>query len=303
VGRRFPAGRVLVRLRTADGHARTDREVLGDLLRGLGVTGALPDDRYELAALLRESTTGNAVLLILDDAAGEAQVRSLLPGTGDATVLITSRRHLGGLESARNLTVAPMPDTDALALLGRIVGASRVAAEPDAASRLVAVCAGMPLAVRIVGAKLTALSHLTLVRYADRFGDEGEFLTELVAGDLQVGSRLAVAYQDLAVDDQAVLRCLAAVADGTGTARELADTLGTDVASAERALERLVEAHLARVQHAEVEVHAAGNRACYALDPLMRRYVCERLARRGRPAADPPGGGTAGPDVAMLVTS
>ena len=49
----------------------------------------------------RDRVGGQRLLLLLDDAASSDQVQPLLPGTGGALVLITSRRHLTALEDAR----------------------------------------------------------------------------------------------------------------------------------------------------------------------------------------------------------
>jgi DNA-binding SARP family transcriptional activator len=280
LGGRFQAGRILVSLRSADGSARADADLLGDLLRGTGATGVLPDDRDALATRLRESAPGKGILFVLDDAVSEEQVRSILPDLGDAPVLITSRRCLGGLDSAVHLRLEPLPEADATALLGRIIGVGRLAADPAATRRLVRICAGLPLLVRIVGAKLGMLDHLSLAAYADRLGDDRRRLDELVAGDLQVGARLAGWYRDLPAADQAAVRGLAAMPEGECTASELAGVLGTDAAAAERAIERLIEAHLAQVRGAEVEAHVLRRGLGYALNPLMRLFLAQQATSR-----------------------
>ncbi|WP_432838233.1 BTAD domain-containing putative transcriptional regulator [Dactylosporangium sp. CA-092794] len=275
LGERFPDGRILGCLRASDGRARAAADVLGDLLRGIGLTGALPDTEEERAALLRESTAGRVMLLVLDDAVSETQVRSVLAAAGDSVVLVTSRRHLGGLESATHLVLEPLPEAEAVRLLGLLIGPERVAAEPEAARRLAEVCCGLPLAIRIVGAKLAGLRHLTLARYAERLTDERRLLDELVAGDLQLRPRLAVSYQDLTPDDRAALDLLAALTAPTFAVPEIAGSLGTDVSRAEVTIERLIEAHLVEAVEADdVEAHSGGTR--YSLSPLIRVFLRER---------------------------
>jgi DNA-binding SARP family transcriptional activator len=133
-GDRFADGRVLVPMRHPDGARRPVVDVLADAVRALAVAGVTQPDEAEAAALLRESTRGRRVLVLLDDAADEAQVRPVLAATGEAVVVITSRRRLGGLESAAHLPLAPMPEPDIVALLARLAGAERVAAEPAGAA-------------------------------------------------------------------------------------------------------------------------------------------------------------------------
>ncbi len=82
--------------------------------------------------------------MILDDAANEAQVRPLLPGTPGNAVLVTSRRLLVGLPGARGVAVPPLTRPEALMLLTKVLGAARVAAEPEAATELVDRC-GRPV--------------------------------------------------------------------------------------------------------------------------------------------------------------
>jgi hypothetical protein len=205
----------------------------------------------------------------------EDQVRSILSAVGDGVVVVvTSRHHLPGLESAVHLALEPMPEAAALALLSRLVGPDRVAAEPETARRIAAVCCGLPLAIRIVGAKLAGLRHLTLARYAERLDDEGRLLDELVAGDLEMRSRLATWYQSLGPGDRATLHCLASLADTTFGAPEVASSLGTDVPRAEAAIERLIEAHLVQARaDDEVLAHVGGSAECYSLPSLIRVFV------------------------------
>jgi len=248
LGSRYPHGRVITALRAVEGTPRSTVDILADLLRATGTDEVPTAEAGELAAALRRSVAGRDLLFVLDDAVDEYQVRPLIAAVGDATVLVTSRWHLGGLDSTHRLSLPPMSAGESLELLRRVAGAGRVEAESSAASRLVAICGGSPLVVRIVGAKLRALPHLSVARYAERLGDETGLLDELAAGDPQIVPRLARWYQDLAPQDRTVLHCLAALPGGGGTVAALADALGTDALAAERAMERLIEAHLATVR-------------------------------------------------------
>jgi hypothetical protein len=110
-------------------------EVLGRFLRALGANGdAIPSGVEERAGLYRSRLAGRRVLVVLDDAAGEAQVRPLLPGGASAAVLVTSRVPLTALEGARLVHLDVLEAGQAVELLGRIAGPERVAAEPQAAA-------------------------------------------------------------------------------------------------------------------------------------------------------------------------
>jgi DNA-binding SARP family transcriptional activator len=273
----FADGRILVCLRTAGGLRRPVADVLGDLLRKLGCAGALPSGQEERAALVREAVAGRRMLLILDDAVDESQVGPILAATGDASAVVTCRRHLAALDSVLDLALPALAGSEALELLSRLVGRERVAAEPAEAVQLVEACGGLPLAVRIVGSRLAGLGHLSLARFGGRLADEDRLLDELVAGDMQVRSRLEAAYQDLTPAGRATLCRLAALPIGTFTAAAVADTLGMTSARAEAAIEQLIEAHVVDAHVADVTAHVA-DVGRYSVAALMRIFVRERDA-------------------------
>ena len=152
VADRFPDGQLYANLR---GHAQegltTADEALGQLLRALGVdTGHLPESTDEKAALYRSLLAGRRMLILLDDAAGLAQVRPLLPGSPTCFVVVTSRNDLRGLTAfhdAHRVSLDVFGEEEALALLARVIGADRVRHEPEAAAEAVQLCGLLPLAV------------------------------------------------------------------------------------------------------------------------------------------------------------
>jgi hypothetical protein len=177
------------------------------------------------------------MLLILDDAADEAQIRPLLPGAGDSSVIVTSCRHLGGLDGVTRFQLGPFTEVEALELLGRIIGATRVGQAPDAALRVVRACGLLPLAVRIAGARLAILEHLPLERFASRLEDRGQLLDELTVGDLSIRERFDRYRRGLDTAERlALLQVATAWGAVTGGAAEM-----------ERLLERLAGVHALRI--------------------------------------------------------
>src|SRR5262249_5158324 len=103
-------------------------DALDRMLRCLGVPGEqIPQDLDDRAALYRTRLAGKRVLILLDNAATEAQILPLLPGTPSCRVLITSRIRLPGLADAHPLSLNVLPALDALTLFTRTAGADRVA--------------------------------------------------------------------------------------------------------------------------------------------------------------------------------
>jgi DNA-binding SARP family transcriptional activator/predicted negative regulator of RcsB-dependent stress response len=270
---RFPDGQLYVNLRGAEAQALDPAEVLAGFLRALGVDGPhIPEGLQERARLYRARLTDQRVLVVLDNAASEAQVRSLLPASGGCAVLVTSRASLGGLEAAHPLVLDVLEYDQAVELLARLAGPARVAAEPEAARQLVALCGLLPLAVRIAGAKLAARPQWRLGLLAERLADEHRRLDELKTGDLEVRASIALSYQGRSQTERRLFRLLVVPAAPTFPVWVAAALLDRDLVEAEKLLERLVDAQL---------VEAAGEDQAgqlrYRLHDLLRVYARERL--------------------------
>jgi DNA-binding SARP family transcriptional activator/tetratricopeptide (TPR) repeat protein len=161
----FPAGQLYLDL---DG--REPAGLLAEALRALGVETA-PPTLHERTALFRSLLAERPMLVLLDDASDAAQVRPLLPGN-ESTVIVTSRRRITELAGAVQVNLGELPPHDALALLGRIAGADRVAREPEAALAIVTACGRLPLAVRSAGARLAGRPGWSLAVLGQRLADD-----------------------------------------------------------------------------------------------------------------------------------
>jgi tetratricopeptide (TPR) repeat protein len=270
---RFADGQLYVNLRGVEAQALDPTEVLAGFLRALGVEGAvIPEGLEERVRLYRSRLADRRMLVVLDNAAREAQVRPLLPGSHGCAVLVTSRARLGGLEAAHALTLDVLEPDQAVELLARLAGPGRVAAEPEAAQQIARLCGWLPLAVRIAGARLAGRPHWRLAMLAERLADEHRRLDELAAGDLEVRASVALSYQGRGEQERRLFRLLGLLVAPSFPAWVAAALLDLALAEAEGLLERLVDAQL---------VEAAGQDQAgqlrYRLHDLLRVYARERL--------------------------
>lgn len=225
-------------------------DVLAQFLRALGVP-TVPASLAEATALYRTLTAERGVLVLLDNAAAAAQVRPLLPGGRGCATVVTSRWTLADLDASVRVHLDPLPDDAALGLLVRLSGADRIAADPDAAAIVVRRCGGLPLALRIAGARAAARGEASLSWLAERIDDEDRRLDVLEVGDLSVRASLRLGYQAFSDAEQderrraAGLFRLAALPDWADTtAPACAALAGWRGAASERAVDLLVDAHL-----------------------------------------------------------
>ncbi|MEU3713749.1 ATP-binding protein [Streptomyces catenulae] len=172
----FPGGVLFADLHGYDNKRKVSvKRALGTLLRALGIPQQhIPpgiDDRANVyrSALSALSAAGKRVLVVLDDIPPTEKLRYLLPGDMSTATLVSSRHSLTELEALtlilRELPIAEGADLLEEALRTALPEDSRVAAETDAAHRIVALCGGLPLALRILASALTdtpkrPLSHL-----------------------------------------------------------------------------------------------------------------------------------------------
>ncbi|MDQ1026922.1 tetratricopeptide (TPR) repeat protein [Streptomyces umbrinus] len=185
--------------------------VLGSFLRGLGVPPQqVPEGIADRAALYRSLTADRRIVVLLDDAATAAQVRPLLPGGSNVT-LVTSRRRMSGLalEGGYQVHLEPLAPEAAVELLAATLADDRVATQPDDARALVGLCAGLPLAVRVAGARLAARPQrriTTMVRALT--AERGRLDALAIDGDHGVRAALDLSYQGLPAEAARLYRLL-----------------------------------------------------------------------------------------------
>jgi tetratricopeptide (TPR) repeat protein len=260
------------------------------LLRSLGVPGEqIPAEFDHRAGLYRSRLADLRVVIVLDNAATEAQVGPLLPGAPGCVVLVTSRRRLAGLDHTHTLSLDTLPLVDAVTLLRQSAGEERLAGQaPQLVAELVELCGRLPLAIRTAAARLRSHPAWDLAHLVRRLGDQQHRLVELQAGPRSVTAALDLSYVDLDGEQQHTYRRLGLHPGPDIEAYAAAALLEATVPEAGRLLEQLLEAHLLQEPtpgryrfHDLTRVHAARTAArdeteqdCQAaLDRLLDHYL------------------------------
>jgi tetratricopeptide (TPR) repeat protein len=277
---RYPDGQLFLGLGGGPRRVRP-AEALGRLLAALAgsgcgaASGTGGAGEVELAERYRVALAGRRVLVLLDDAADAAQIRPLLPGGPGCGVIATSRSPLAGLVAGTGVELGPLPEQDALGLLGRLVGVGRMDRDRPSARQLVRLCGALPLAIRIVGARLAARPDWPIRRLVARMTDDRRRLDELVAGDLAVRTSLEVGCQLLNPAAARALRLLGLLGAPELPPWLVEALLGTPQDVAEDLLDELVGARL---------VEPAGPAGWYRMHDLVRLYAREQAERVDDPA-------------------
>jgi DNA-binding SARP family transcriptional activator/tetratricopeptide (TPR) repeat protein len=271
---RFPDGQLYVNLRGFDpsGSVMGAAEAVRGFLDALQVPAErVPAGLAAQVGLYRSMLAGKRMLIVLDNARDAEQVRPLLPGAPGCLVLVTSRDQLTGLvaaEGAQPLLVDVLPPGEARQLLARRLGASRVAAEPDATDRIIRSCAGLPIALAIVAARAAVRPSEPLAALAEELATAGKSLDIFDGGDVVTDMRAVFSWSYRTLSEQAGrLFRLVGLHPGPDISTAAAASLaGTSVAGVTHPLAELVRAHL-------ITERTPGR---FAYHDLLRMYAREQ---------------------------
>jgi len=228
------------------------------VLRALTGRAAPPE---RVPGELRSALTARRVLLVLDDAATESQIRALQRAAGPTPVLVTSRRPLAGLDLVQRIAVDRLPARDSCRLLAAIVLAEGTTAQDLA--RLAELCDHVPLALRIAGNRVASRPGWTAAGLVDQLAPRERRLDTLTAGDLQLRTAIGSSVDRLPASTRWLFRRLPLVQGTTFDAASAAAVVGEPRWRAELLLDDLTDRGLLQP--------AAGNR--YRLPGLVRLFA------------------------------
>ncbi|WP_166664444.1 AfsR/SARP family transcriptional regulator [Actinophytocola oryzae] len=267
----YPDGHLYGDLESPNGEDRV-RGVLARFLHALGIAGnTVPDDDEERGELYRSRVANKKVLVVLDGATDEDQVIPLMPAGPGCAMIVTSRAPLSGLPGAHQIGIDVFDESRSMEMLNTIVGASRLQAEPDAAHELVNLCGGLPLAIRIAGARLASRPHWRIDVLAARLRNTVRRLDELSYRGLVLRSNIGLSYRTLNGIARRLFRRFALVTSPDFPGWAAAALLDLDPYDAIEIVESLVEAQLLDT------VQYPGEGLRYRMHDLIRVYAIERL--------------------------
>jgi hypothetical protein len=184
-------------------------------------------------ALYRSLLAGKRMLIVLDNAHDEQQVRPLLPASPASLILITSRNRLGGLaatDGARLVSLDVLTHDEAMQLLTARLGDSRAAGEREAIDEIACLCARLPLALGIAAARAVTSPRFPLAALAVELRGAVDRLDALDAHDPAVSVRAVFSwsYQQLSDESARMFRLLGLHPGPDITAAAAASLAATD---------------------------------------------------------------------------
>jgi DNA-binding SARP family transcriptional activator len=274
VAGRFGDGQLYVNLRGFDpsGAPAVPEAAIRGFLDALGVPAQrVPVQAEAQAGLYRSLLADRKMLVVLDNARDEQQVRPLLPASAGSLVLVTSRRQLSGLaaaDGARLINLDVLTHQEAVQLLAARLGASRAAAEPAAVDQIARLCACLPLALAVAAARAAARPGFSLAALAGELADASGRLDVLDAGDPVASVRAVFSWSIRRLTGEAarMFRLLGMHPGPDISVPAAASLAGIAEAKARRLLHELAHAHL-------IAEHVPGR---YAFHDLLRAYAAEQ---------------------------
>ena len=266
----YPDGQLYLELHgTAAGEvdARPDTgEVLAQFLRAFGVP-RVPEAKAERLGMYRTLLADRRVLVVLDDAADGAQAGELVPANPGCAVLVTARQRLPEISGAHHVApLEPLDRADATELFVRVVRDAGLSLEDDlrAVDRVVMLCGGLPLALRIAGALRVHDHSRPTAELADRLARQGP--EAFAYGELNVARTIGAGFDRLDAGARRLflgLGLLPLTGFGLWTAAALLD----DETDAARPLSQLAASFM---------IESVRSQARYRFHDLTREYARRR---------------------------
>ncbi len=266
----FPDGCLEIDLRGGMTHLvapLTPAEAQRSLLIHFHPHTPLPDDEKALDELYRETFTTHKALLLLDNAAGPAQLRHLLPRQSSA-VIVTARAEFPTLAKLYPFSLGGLRSEEARALLAHVAPGC-TAVPQRTINNILKRFGSSPLALRIVGALLREASPRAARMLLTHYNAIKKRLMALrPAGiNLPVTIALELAYETLPLEQRAFFEALA-IFPAPFSRAAAAMIWGLDIEATDAMLVAFVRSNMV-MYYPEADL--------YALHDLVSVYVQELL--------------------------
>ncbi|WP_019634441.1 hypothetical protein [Actinomadura atramentaria] len=267
----FPDGSLYVDFDGPAGRAVTSAtDLLASLLRQLGVPEEdLSASGADLESVWRARTFNSKLLVVLANVQVHAQIEAVMPSSDKAVVLVTTDHDLDSVidaYGATRLRVGPLDEASCRELLDRMVGAERVAGDPEAVRALLELSEGWPDELCLAagwlrkrsGREITAaVRRLRAARDADGAGPEGPRIVAVSDGAYEaLPERARRAFLLLGLHPAAGDRPGRAAASGASFALPAAAALlGASADETEDDLETLLDWQLLTEENGRYRLH------------------------------------------------
>ncbi|TCO35761.1 DNA-binding SARP family transcriptional activator [Kribbella steppae] len=242
--------------------------VVPRFLAGLGIPAdRLPIAADEQIALYRSLLAERAVLVVLDNARSAEQVRPLAASGANCLTLVTSRNELAGLvatEQAEPIQLDVLDSAQSRQLLAARIGDRRLQEDAESTEELIARCAGLPLALSLLGAQIALRPRRQLDSFVEMLS-QGPLDALSTTDGVDVRTIFSWSYRQLRPELARLFRLLAQHPGAEITVGAAAALAGVPVREARGMLAVLVANHQL--------VELGPDR--YALHDLLRSYARE----------------------------
>ncbi|MFI0786721.1 ATP-binding protein [Streptomyces lydicus] len=241
----FPDGDLYADLRGADETPAPPEELMGRFMRSLGVPEEeIPGDPHSRLDAYRRVMADRALIMVLDNASDEKQVRPLVPPGSSTLVLITSRSQLRGLEGFTRIDLDSFPAATSLDFLRKVTGEDTVNSDPQSAREVIVACGHLPLALRISANILSSSRNMRMTNLAAELRDQRDRLGTLQTGDLSVRAAFNLSYRKLGKGAKNAFKRLSSVPSEDFGAELCAALTDCGDREARKVLDKLAEANL-----------------------------------------------------------
>jgi DNA-binding SARP family transcriptional activator/tetratricopeptide (TPR) repeat protein len=196
----YPDGQLYAELRGTNADPADTGELLAQFLRAFGVP-RVPDTTAERLSAYRTLLADRRVLLVLDDVADGTQASQLVPAGPRCAVIVTARQRLPEISGAHHVAaLEPLRPADATELFMRVISDSGIQLDADLAAvgKVISLCGGLPLALRIAAALRVHDHPRPTAELADRLARQGP--AAFSYGELSLSRTIGVGFERLGAE-------------------------------------------------------------------------------------------------------